>query len=153
MGRTFSTRGGTDLATNSDVGVPVVLGASPPPNDMGVSVVSGEADIRRGEEVSVGAMAASAGACVGAGAAVAAGAASCAADMGAAAPNAAGAGAVARAGAVNVTNPLTTNVTTNKNVANTEAKRKTGTRRGVGGLTPAICGVNVKLRGARREGS
>ena len=107
---------------------------------VGISVVIGEADVKRGEDFSVGAIAASgsAGACVAAGA-------SCAADIGAAAPAANGAGAAARLGADNEINPLTTNEITNKKVAIAVAKRKIGTTRGVGGLTPAICGVNVKL--------
>ena len=85
---------------------------------------------------------------VGATAAKACGAGACAADIGAAALNAAGAERAA-----NENNPLIKNVIMNKNVANADANRNTGTTRGVGGLTPAICGVRVKLRGAHREGS
>ena len=137
-----------DFKAISGVEVSVVIGARPAPEDMGTSVVIGAADIKRGAEVSVGAMAASgsAGACGGA-------KASCAADNGAIAPTADGAGAAARLEAENEINPLITNVMTNKKVASAVAKRKTGTMRGVGGLMPAICGVKVKLRGARREGS
>ena len=118
-----------------------VFGARPAPEVMGTSVVIGAADIKRGAEVSVGAIGAngSAGACV------AAGADSCAADI--------GAGAEARLGADNEINPLITKEMTNKKVATAVAKRKSGTARGVGGLMPTICGVKVKLRGARREGS
>ena len=76
-----------------------------------------------------------------------------AADNGAAAPAADGIRAEAKLGADNEINPLITKVMMNKKVASPLAKRKTGTMRGVGGLTPAICGVKVKLRGARREGS
>ena len=108
---------------------------------VGISVVIGEADIKRGTEVSVGDMAASGSA------------GACAAENGAAALFADGAGAAARLEADNEINPLTTNVMMNKNVANAVANRKTGTARGVGGLMPAIVAVKVKLRGARREGS
>lgn len=119
--------------------VSAVIGARPAPEDMGTSVVIGAADVKRGAEVSVGAIGTNggAGAC---------GAASCAADNGAIiAPTADGAGAEARVGADNEINPLTTNVMMNKNVANAVANWKTGTMRGIGGLTPAICGLNVKL--------
>ena len=113
---------------------------------VGISVAISGAAIKRGEEVSVEAFAASGSA----GACVAAGAASCAADIGAAALNAVGARAALR---LKDKSPLITNEMKNKKVASADAKRNAGTARGVGGLKPAICGVNVKLRGARREGS
>ena len=126
----------------------VSAGEAPAPDDMGVCVSMGAEDIKRGDEVSVGAIAASGSAGAGA-----AGADSCDADNGAAALYTDGAGAAAKLGADNEINPLITNEMTNKKVASAVAKRKTGTARGVGGLMPAICGVKVKLRGARRDGS
>ena len=99
----------------------------------GASNVIGGRAIKRGEEVSVGAMAAS-GSC----------GAHCArknaGNRGAAALFADGAGAAARLGADNEISPLITKVITNKKVAIAVANRNTGTMRGVGGLCQPFAG-------------
>ena len=129
-----------DFKVTSGVGASVVMGAGPEPDNTGAAIVIGERAIIRDAGVSVIEFAGSgsAGAC-------AAGADCCEVDNGAPAPTADGIRAAARLGADNEINPLTTNEMTNKKVAIAVAKRKTGTMRGVGGLMPAICGVNVKL--------
>jgi hypothetical protein len=47
---------------------------------------------------------------------------------------------------------LVPNVKTNNSMATADAQEKTGTSRGTGARIPAILGVKVKLRGARRWG-
>src|SRR5512133_820148 len=48
---------------------------------------------------------------------------------------------------------FTAKLKTKRMAATADAKRKNGNARGTGGLIPAILGVRVKLRGARRAGS
>src|SRR5271157_128436 len=120
MGCAFSTWGALDFKAISGVDVCVAVVESPPPNGMGVSVIIGAADIKRGEEVSVIAFAGSGNA-----GAWAAGADSCDADKGAAAPTADGIRAVAKLRADKEINPLITKVMMNKKVASAVAKRKT----------------------------